>query len=103
MPTFSPNELQIADYQTLLDELTKQRGKLLNAKTVVLDLRHNQGGSSFLEFKKLLSNYGENTLLTKSERNMGAIRQVWVAGVWKKILIMLESLKVLLKEQTSNV
>ena len=46
MPTFAPNEQQQADYQAMLSAIEQQHDKLMQAKAVVLDLRHNQGGSS---------------------------------------------------------
>jgi hypothetical protein len=97
MPTFSPDELQIADYQTLLDDLAKQRGKLLNAKTVVLDLRHNQGGSSFWSLKVAEQLWGEH-IVNQKQAQYGRNTQVW----WRasdENTNYVESLKVLLKEQ----
>lgn len=97
MPTFSPNELQIADYQTLLDDLTKQRGKLLNAKTVVLDLRHNQGGSSFWSLKVAEQLWGEH-IVNQKRAQYGRNTQVWWRASEENTNYV-ESLKVLLKEQ----
>lgn len=46
MPTFSPKPTEITQYDTLFSTLKQQRPNLLQAKAIVLDLRHNQGGSS---------------------------------------------------------
>jgi len=47
MPTFSPEPNEIKQYETLFSDLEQQRSRLLEAKAIVLDLRHNQGGSSY--------------------------------------------------------
>lgn len=47
MPTFSPDPADIKNYEKLFTDLQQQRPKLLEAKAIVLDLRHNQGGSSY--------------------------------------------------------
>ncbi|HJS13897.1 MAG TPA: peptidase [Rheinheimera sp.] len=47
MPTFSPEPDEIKQYETLFSSLEQQRPLLLKAKAIVLDLRHNQGGSSY--------------------------------------------------------
>lgn len=45
MPTFMPNPEQQARYRALLNTLAGQRAELAQARAVVFDLRHNQGGS----------------------------------------------------------
>lgn len=47
MPSFSSTEKQTAAYNKVFEKIQQQRSKLITAKTVVLDLRHNQGGSSY--------------------------------------------------------
>ncbi len=47
MPTFSPEADDIKLYESLFSSLEQQRSALLQAKAIVLDLRHNQGGSSY--------------------------------------------------------
>jgi hypothetical protein len=47
MPTFSPEPDEIKQYESLFISLEQQRPALLEAKAIVLDLRHNQGGSSY--------------------------------------------------------
>lgn len=47
MPTFSPEPDEIKQYESLFSSLEQQRPALLKAKAIVLDLRHNQGGSSY--------------------------------------------------------
>lgn len=46
LPDFQPNDAGIAAYERLYAAVRAQRGALLRARAVVLDLRHNAGGSS---------------------------------------------------------
>ncbi|MCV2367062.1 S41 family peptidase [Roseateles oligotrophus] len=46
MPSFDPDEAQRAAYLTLNKQVGEQRQGFLDAEAVVIDLRHNQGGSS---------------------------------------------------------
>ena len=46
MPDFQPNEAGVAAYRALYELLRGRRADLLGARAVVIDLRHNNGGSS---------------------------------------------------------
>ncbi|GAB2869837.1 S41 family peptidase [Pseudoduganella ginsengisoli] len=46
MPSFHPDEQGRAAYQAMFDEMKANRQRLLSARAVVADLRHNGGGSS---------------------------------------------------------
>jgi hypothetical protein len=46
LPDFQPNEQAVASYRALYEALRTRRSELLKARAVVLDLRHNNGGSS---------------------------------------------------------
>jgi hypothetical protein len=46
MPTFGPDAAGVAAYRALFDAVRARRAELLRARAVVLDLRHNGGGSS---------------------------------------------------------
>lgn len=46
MPTFQPNEEGRAAYARLYQVLRERRSELLKARAVIVDLRHNGGGSS---------------------------------------------------------
>jgi hypothetical protein len=46
MPTFTPDEADSNAYQNLFETLAQRRADLLKARAVVIDLRHNNGGSS---------------------------------------------------------
>lgn len=62
MPTFQPKEQDRAAYQAMFDEMQANRQRLLSARAVVVDLRHNQGGSSMwsLNFSRAL--WGEGRM-----------------------------------------
>jgi hypothetical protein len=46
MPSFQPDEAQRAAYLALNRQVGEQRQRFLDAEALVIDLRHNQGGSS---------------------------------------------------------
>lgn len=47
MPTFSPAPDEVSQYELLFSTLQQQKTRLQQAKAIVLDLRRNQGGSSY--------------------------------------------------------
>ena len=56
MPTFQPDEKERDAYREMGRKVTEERGRYLDADAIVIDLRHNQGGSSSwsLEFASAL-------------------------------------------------
>jgi Peptidase family S41 len=46
LPDFQPDEAGRAAYTRLYEQMRTRRGELLRARAIVLDLRHNNGGSS---------------------------------------------------------
>ncbi|MBC3874035.1 S41 family peptidase [Undibacterium flavidum] len=46
MPSFQPNEKERDAYRTLTADIEAQRQRYLDSDAIVIDLRHNQGGSS---------------------------------------------------------
>lgn len=56
MPSFQPNEKERDAYRKLFSDITTMRQRALNADALVIDLRHNQGGSSLwsLQFAQAL-------------------------------------------------
>ncbi|HYG29644.1 MAG TPA: S41 family peptidase [Allosphingosinicella sp.] len=46
MPDFNPDEAGAQAWRRLYDELTRRRAELARARAIVIDLRHNNGGSS---------------------------------------------------------
>ncbi|MGO2012316.1 MAG: S41 family peptidase [Pseudoalteromonas sp.] len=97
MPTFSPNEQQKSDYQQLFIDLAKQRPRLLTAKAVILDLRHNQGGSSFWSLKIAEQLWGQQIVNYRREK-ANAKTQVWWRAS-KDNTEYVESLMAILKDQ----
>ncbi|MGO2131045.1 MAG: S41 family peptidase, partial [Pseudoalteromonas prydzensis] len=97
MPTFSPNEQQKADYQQLFVDLSKQRAQLLTAKAVILDLRHNQGGSTFWSLKVAEQLWGQQLVTYRKEQASEKTQVWWRAS--KDNTEYVESLKVILKDQ----
>ncbi|MGP5159399.1 S41 family peptidase [Pseudoalteromonas sp. KG3] len=97
MPTFSPNEQQKADYQQLFVDLAKQRAQLLTAKAVILDLRHNQGGSSYWSLKVAEQLWGQQVVTYRKEQASEKTQVWWRAS--KDNTEYVESLKVILKDQ----
>ena len=76
MPSFANNDKQTHDYNNLYKKVTDQRSKLLSAKTVVLDLRHNQGGSSYWSLKLAKELWGEQVVEQKMD-NYSKNSRVW--------------------------
>ena len=76
MPSFANNDKQTHDYNNLYKRVTDQRTKLLSAKTVVLDLRHNQGGSSYWSLKLAKVLWGEQVVEQKMD-NYSQNSRVW--------------------------
>ncbi len=76
MPTFTPNDEERADYRAIYKQVQAQRERFLNADAVVIDLRRNQGGSSWWsrDFAAVL--WGESRVKRRDEaRNAG--EEVW--------------------------
>lgn len=46
MPNFQPNEQEREAYRAMFKDVVDNRQRYSNAKAIVIDLRHNQGGSS---------------------------------------------------------
>ncbi|PXX45167.1 S41 family peptidase [Undibacterium pigrum] len=46
MPTFQPNAEERKTYEDMTQDILEHRERALNADAIVIDLRHNQGGSS---------------------------------------------------------
>ncbi|MDF3124883.1 S41 family peptidase [Rheinheimera sp. 1928-s] len=76
MPTFSPEADDIKLYESLFSSLEQQRPRLLEAKAIVLDLRHNQGGSSYWSVQVANALWGEKRV--ESLRNaLFSNTEVW--------------------------
>nr|WP_241232313.1 S41 family peptidase [Pseudoalteromonas sp. Xi13] len=76
MPSFSSTEKQTAAYNKVFEKIQQQRGKLLTAKAVVLDLRHNQGGSSYWSSQIAKELWGKK-IVEQKVNNTYQNTQVW--------------------------
>jgi len=76
MPSFSVNDKQTVAYNKVFEKIQQQRSKLLTAKAVVLDLRHNQGGSSYWSSQIAKELWGEKVVEQKAN-NTSQNTQVW--------------------------
>ncbi|MDN3384102.1 S41 family peptidase [Pseudoalteromonas sp. APC 3358] len=76
MPSFSSTDKQTAAYNKVFEKIQQQRSKLLTAKAVVLDLRHNQGGSSYWSSQIAKGLWGQKVVEQKAN-NTSQNTQVW--------------------------
>ncbi|MBB1336624.1 S41 family peptidase [Pseudoalteromonas sp. SR44-2] len=76
MPSFSSTDQQTAAYNKVFEKIQQQRSKLLTAKAVVLDLRHNQGGSSYWSSQIAKGLWGQKVVEQKAN-NTSQNTQVW--------------------------
>ncbi|MBB1348105.1 peptidase [Pseudoalteromonas sp. SG45-2] len=76
MPSFSSTDKQTAAYNKVFEKIQQQRSKLLTAKAVVLDLRHNQGGSSYWSSQIAKELWGEKVVEQKAN-DKSQNTQVW--------------------------
>ncbi|MCQ8820080.1 S41 family peptidase [Pseudoalteromonas agarivorans] len=76
MPSFSSTEKQTAAYNKVYEKIQQQRSKLLTAKAVVLDLRHNQGGSSYWSSQIAKELWGKK-IVEQKVNNTSQNTQVW--------------------------
>lgn len=76
MPSFSVNDKQTAAYNKVFEKIQQQRSKLLTAKAVVLDLRHNQGGSSYWSLQIAKRLWGEK-VVNHNAAGLSQNTQVW--------------------------
>jgi hypothetical protein len=76
MPTFQPSEKERGDYRALYRQVETQRARFLNADAVVIDLRRNQGGSSFWSRDFAAALWGEGRLKRRDDART-AKEEVW--------------------------
>jgi len=62
MPTFQPSSQERAAYQAIYQQVRTQRARFLDADAVVIDLRRNQGGSSWWSRDFAAALWGEGRL-----------------------------------------
>jgi hypothetical protein len=68
MPSFTPDEKERAAYQAMNQQILADRARYLAADAIVIDLRHNQGGSSIWSRNFASALWGEGRVA----RRMGA-------------------------------
>lgn len=80
MPTFSPDPADIQRYEQLFADLQQQRTQLLAAKAIVLDLRHNQGGSSYWSTQVAYQLWGKQRVDHLREAHFSRTKVWWFAS-----------------------
>lgn len=76
MPTFQPSDKQRAAYHAIYEQVRRQRERFLNADAVVVDLRRNQGGSSWWSRDFAAALWGDAQFQRRNKaRNAGV--EIW--------------------------
>lgn len=76
MPTFNPEPGEVSQYELLFSSLQQQKARLQQAKAIVLDLRRNQGGSSYWSFQVAGLLWGKELVQQKATA-LFANTEVW--------------------------
>ena len=74
MPTFEPDDVARDAYRKAIDTLRDRRSEILSADAIVIDLRNNQGGSSFWSEALAQSLWGAGRI--------DRLRASWPSRVW---------------------
>jgi hypothetical protein len=77
LPDFSPGEAGIAAYRALFDELADRRDELRSARALVIDLRHNNGGSSHWPRRTAEELWGREVVAERMSRYWRDVRVLW--------------------------
>jgi hypothetical protein len=77
MPTFTPNEKERAGYRAVYSQVQAQRERFLDADAVVIDLRGNQGGSSWWSRDFAAALWGEARLTRRAEARGAGLETWW--------------------------
>jgi hypothetical protein len=80
MQDFNPNEAGVKAYHQLFDTLRQRRGELLNARAVIIDLRHNEGGSSAWSSDGARALWGKSAVDPLADRKFKDVRIWWRAS-----------------------
>jgi hypothetical protein len=80
LPDFQPNEEAVKTYRALFETLRARRDELKNAKAVVLDLRHNNGGSSSWPTQTARAIWGDAPVNTAISHFFNKVRIWWRAS-----------------------
>ena len=96
MPTFQPNASEVQAYDDLVQAIESQRERLLAAPAIVLDLRHNQGGSTQWSVRVASALWGADRVARRREALYAKTQTLWRASPENTIYV--ESLYDKLKE-----
>lgn len=80
MPTFQPDEPQRAAYRAMAEDLKTNRAQIDQARAIVLDLRHNQGGSSEWSYNIATALWGEAAVRQRMQRAFAKVEIWWRAS-----------------------
>lgn len=80
MPTFDPEPQDVTLYETLFSTLKQQQATLLQAKAIVLDLRHNQGGSSYWSTQIAAELWGQAQVQARGQALFSQTEVWWFAS-----------------------
>jgi Peptidase family S41 len=76
MPSFQPDEKQRSAYRAMVEDVLQQRQRYLDADAIVIDLRHNRGGSSAWSQSFAKALWGEGRVERRSAHG-SANTEVW--------------------------
>lgn len=79
MPTFDPDAADVERYDALYATMDRRLPAQLAARAIVLDLRHNQGGSSDWSFRVAQRLWGKGAVAAAMDRYAGSERVRWRA------------------------
>lgn len=80
LPDFQPNEEAVQAYRALFATLRARRDELKGARAVVLDLRHNNGGSSSWPTQAAQAIWGDNPVTSAMSHFFNKVRIWWRAS-----------------------
>jgi hypothetical protein len=80
LPDFQPDPDAVQAYRRLYDEIRARRGELKAARALVIDLRHNNGGSSTWPKEAARAIWGDRPVDTALARFFSRVRIWWRAS-----------------------
>lgn len=80
MPDFNPDEAGAQSWRRLYDELTARRAALRGARALILDLRHNNGGSSLWSRDAARILWGRDAVERRMARHFKDVAIWWRAS-----------------------
>jgi hypothetical protein len=80
LPDFQPNEESVKSYRAMFETLRARRADLAKAKAIVLDLRHNNGGSSSWSYQTAQALWGDEVVKQRMDDYFKDVRIWWRAS-----------------------